>query len=91
MSQCDYRVIRMHVSEPLTENIPKPEFIRLPRSGHKCSITGLSRSALNSLILPSEQNAHSPPVRSHVIKRPGAKTGIRLIEYQSLIEYIRNH
>lgn len=69
----------------------RPEFIRLPPPGRKCSWTGLSRSALNGLILPSAANAFRPPVRSFVLRKPGARTGIRLIDYSSLAEFIRSN
>ncbi len=52
---------------------------------------GLSRSYLNVLILPSDENEFRPPVRSVVLRRKGAKTGVRLINVQSLREYIQSH
>src|SRR4051812_49324395 len=67
----------------------RPEFIRLPKPGKQCQHTGLSRSAVNELILPTEANGHKPPVKSFVLRKRGAKTGIRLIEYDSLASYIR--
>ena len=80
-----------------TENVPtppriqtpaEPEFLRLPPPGVRCPFTGLSRSALNELILPTELNDFKPPVRSFCIRRRGARTGIRLIDYASLKAYI---
>ena len=80
-----------------TENVPtppriqtpaEPEFLRLPPPGVRCPFTGLSRSALNELILPTELNGFKPPVRSFCIRRRGARTGIRLIDYASLKSYI---
>jgi len=68
-----------------------PEFTRLPKPGTLCPYTGLSRSALNMLILPCRQNGNKPPVRSFVLRQRGAKTGIRLIDWQSLRAYIRQH
>lgn len=69
----------------------RPEFIRLPHPGQQCVRTGLSRSAINALILPSAANEFKPPVRSFVLRQRGAKTGIRLIDYESLTSYIRAH
>ncbi len=69
----------------------KPETIRLPRVGSNCPHSGMSRAALNSVILPNEGNNYHPPVESFVLKRKGARTGIRLISYQSLIDYIHLH
>ena len=65
----------------------RPEFLRLPPPRARCPVTGLSRGALNGLILPSPANNFKPPVRSFVLRQRGARTGIRLIDYHSL----RNH
>ncbi len=68
-----------------------PEFIRLPKVGQHCPFTGLTRSGMNSLILPSPANHDSPPVRSFTLRRRGSRTGVRLIDYKSLVDYIRQH
>lgn len=68
-----------------------PEFVRLPKPGQLCPHTGLSRSALNELILPTPRNGHKPPVRSFCLRQRGARTGIRLIDYANLCTYIRAH
>ncbi len=69
----------------------EPEFLRLPPPGVRCPFTGLSRSALNELILPTKQNDFTPPVRSFCLRKRGAKTGIRLVECASLKAYIRSN
>ena len=74
------------VSGPVT-----PEFLRLPKPGLLCQHTGLTRSALNELILPTPRNDGKPPVRSFCLRQRGAKTGIRLVDYASLRNYIRAH
>jgi len=51
----------------------------------------MARSALNGLILPNADNGFRPPVKSFVLRRRGARTGIRLIDYESLVSYIRAH
>ena len=66
----------------------RPEFIRLPKPGTLCPITGLSRSYLNALILPSTVNGHRPPVRSICLRQRGAKTGVRLIDCASLLAFL---
>jgi hypothetical protein len=78
-------------SIPATGSVHKPEFIRLPPAGQKCTFTGLSRSALNALILPAPGNNFEPPVRSFVLRQRGAKTGIRLIDFENLVSFIRQH
>jgi len=65
-----------------------PEFLRLPPPGQLCTWTGLSRSAINELILPTPRNGNRPPVRSFCLRQKGAQTGIRLVSYKSLREYI---
>jgi len=67
------------------------EFLRLPPVGQRCPVTGLSRAALNAWILPSEANGGSPPVKSFCIRQPGARTGIRLISYPHLRQWIMAH
>lgn len=42
--------------------IDKPLYLRLPKSGKRCPATGLSRSTLNDLILPTPSNDFRPPV-----------------------------
>ena len=69
----------------------RPEFCRLPRHAQRCPHTGLSRSALNELILPTAANGFRPPVKSFVLRRNGARTGIRIISYASLVSYILDH
>jgi len=63
-----------------------PEFLRLPRPGKRCSVSGLSRSALNALIL-----GPNPPIRSICIRRRGAVRGIRLIVTDSLRKFLYAH
>lgn len=65
----------------------RPEFIRLPKSGNRCPYTGLSRTGLNDLILPG-LGGTPPPVRSIVLKKPRAIRGIRLIDFDSLMNYL---
>ena len=66
----------------------KPEFIRLPKSGTRCSYTGLSRSKLNQLVLPCKENDFKPSVESKVLRYRGIVRGTRLIVFDSLMEYL---
>lgn len=61
-----------------------PEWIRLPKTGHRCPVSILSRATLNELIL-----GPGAPVRSAVVRKRGNTRGIRLILTESLMEYIR--
>ena len=65
-----------------------PEFIRLPKPGRLCPRTGLTRSALNELVLPTVRNEYRPPVKSFCLRQRGARKGIRLVDYASLRGYI---
>lgn len=69
----------------------QPEFLRLPQPGTRCPVTGLSRSYLNGLILPTEANGHRPPVKSLCLRQRGAKKGVRLISASALLFYLRSH
>jgi hypothetical protein len=65
-----------------------PEFLRLPKSGERCPVTGMSRSSLNLLILPGEDNNFNPPVRSISLRKRGQIRATRLIVCKSLIDYL---
>ena len=67
-----------------------PEFIRLPKPSTLCSRTGLSRSKMNELVLPSELNGFKPPVRSLSLRNRGQTRAVRLIVFDSLISYLRS-
>lgn len=80
--------------EALTSSImagQNPRYIRLPPPGQRCPVTGMSRGALNSLILPSEDNAFRPPVASVSLRRRAAKRGLRLILTASLFAWLERH
>lgn len=72
-----------------TERPDTPEWIRLPKKG-RCPYTGLSRSSLSSLIIPCAANNHRPPVKSVCLRARGAARGIRLISYDSLMDYLNS-
>ena len=79
------QITQANTKEAVTQN--KPEFIRLPKGG-LCPYTNLSRSKLNQLILPCEQNDWKPKVKSICLRQPGAVKGTRLIVLDSLLEYL---
>ena len=65
-----------------------PVYIRLPKPGEKCPITGLSRAKLNKRILPNERNHFNPPVASKSLRKAGAQKGVRLVLLESLMHYL---
>jgi hypothetical protein len=68
--------------------IDHPEYIRLPKPYERCRLTGLSRSTLAELVVPCDANGHKPPVKSLVVKKRGAMRGIRLINFDSLLDHL---
>ncbi|MCX6886964.1 MAG: hypothetical protein NTX27_18205 [Verrucomicrobia bacterium] len=69
----------------------RPEWLRLPAPGQRCQHCGLSRSAINQLILPTPANGGRPQVVSYCLRQRGSRTGIRLVSYDSLKAYIESH
>lgn len=78
------------VAEAARLSVSRPEFIRLPKPRTLCPWTGLSRSKLNELILPSTLNGHRPPVRSVSLRNRGQVRAVRLINFDSLMAYLRS-
>ncbi len=79
---------KSRMTDTPTGAVPKPEWIRLPAPGHRCPYTGLSRSTLNELTIPGPANGNKPTVKSVVLRKRGAVRGIRLINYDSLMQYL---
>lgn len=71
------------VEPPQGTPVTQPTWIRLPKTGQLCPYTGLSRSAMNALIL-----GKNPPVKSVSLKKRCAVRGVRLIHLGSLLDYI---
>ena len=82
-----YTIAPVKSTEPI--NI-KPEFIRLPKPGAQCPWTGLSRGKLNQLVLPCKENGFNPPVRSVSIRQRGQQRGVRLVFFDSLMDYLKS-
>ena len=68
---------------------PTPIYLRLPRPRARCFYTGMSRSALYNLAVPCKANNFRAPVRSVALRQRGAKRAIRLIDFQSLMSFLR--
>ena len=68
-----------------------PVWIRIPRSGETCPLTGLTRSTMLSLVLPCAANRFAPPVVSQLLlSNPTARRGVRLVAYDDLCRHIRS-
>ena len=59
----------------------RPEWVRLPKPGQHCNITGLGRSFLAKLVREGKVDSIS-------LRERGAKKGVRLIRYDSLMSFI---
>ena len=81
-------------TNPPTNQLPSgnssggPVYIRLPKPGQICPISGLKRGKLNELILPNERNQFNPPVVSKRPRKAGAQRGVRLVLLESLMQYL---
>ena len=80
-----------YTSDPLsvaTSAATPAEFMRLPKPKARDPIFGFSRSYINTLVLPCKENGFRPPVRSIVLRKRGAKTGVRLVDLASLRAFL---
>lgn len=68
-----------------------PEFIKLPKAPDREPHTSLSRSRLNQLVLPCKENNYKAPVRSVSLRKRDQKQATRLIDFNSLMEYLYAH
>lgn len=69
----------------------RPECFRLPSGRERDPHFGLGRSYWNGLILATPANDYKPKVKSYVIRRRGSRTGVRLIDYDSAMAFIKQH
>ena len=66
----------------MPDSIDRPIWIRPPSKG-RCPHTSLGRSKFYQLISDGR-------VRSITLREPGSKKGVRLVELQSLLDYIES-
>lgn len=76
------------IESPAAPASVTPIYTRLPKPGTRCLYTGLSRSSLCALVVPSKANGFNPPVPSHVVRGVAATRGIRLIRLDALLQHI---
>jgi hypothetical protein len=72
------------------EHAIAPIYIRLPKWGERDPHFGLTRTALDQLTRPQPFNKFRPPVKSKILKMAGEKSGVKLIDFASLREYLDN-
>lgn len=63
-------------------------WIRLPRPGTRCPVSGLSRSSLAELVRPCARNGYRPPVEARMLRRKGSTRGVLLVSRPALVEYL---
>jgi predicted DNA-binding transcriptional regulator AlpA len=69
----------------LAAGVPLPAYVRAPKKGERCKVTGLSRSFIYQLI-------NSGAVDSVAVPTPGKQgRGARLISTASLIRWVESH
>jgi hypothetical protein len=89
MSAMKQKLHHADVPEPLrsaiTASVHLPEFLRLPKNGQSCPVSGLGRATINTLIL-----GRNPKVKSVCLRRSGATRGVRLVVTESLLGYLRS-
>lgn len=66
-------------------NVITPDFIRFPRSGERCPVSGMPRGTLRDCIAAS-----GGKVTVRVVRRNGATRGVLLIDRQSLVDYLHS-
>ena len=84
---CKLNFLQSLVKVSVSDEHPTPEFIRIPKAG-PCPHTGLCRSTMYGLLIPTEENEYRPPVKSVSLRKRGQVKGTRLVVYQSLIDYL---
>ena len=91
---CSQDVTQLQQTNPPTNHlqtsllIGNTQYIRLPKQGQLCPVTGLSRAKMNELILPNERNHFNPPVASRSLRPEGALKGVRLVLLESLLAFL---
>ena len=76
------------VNQTVIVNPPEPSqqpFLRLPKNGERCQVSGLSRSTLSYLI-----RGKNPKVESIPVTAEDASRGCRLIVTESLISHLNS-
>ena len=63
-------------------------WLRVPRPGFRCPITGLCHESLSELGLPCPVNDVDPPVEGRLLKCRTARRGILLINRASLLKHL---
>jgi hypothetical protein len=71
-------------------NHKDPKFIRLPKQGDKCEWTGLGRSKMSTFLLATKENGFSPPVKSLSLGPKQGSKGVRLVHFDSLMDYLNS-
>ena len=60
---------------------------RVPKPKSTDPFFGAARTFWNQRVLRTKANKFKPDVLSYVVKQPGARRGVRFIDYQSACDY----
>lgn len=66
----------------------RPEFIRLPKPGTNCPITGLSRTSMYNLTVPCPANGYKPDVPAKCLRKRGNQRGTWYVPFEALVAYM---
>jgi hypothetical protein len=71
-------------------NSIESEFLRIPPRDGRCPISGLSRSSIEAICVPSKKNGFNPPVRAKLLRKPEAMRGAWLIPRKAFLDYLNS-
>jgi len=73
-----------HIGAPNSSILPI--YVRVPKKGGRCSLTGLCRTHYYNAI-----NGENPEVQSIVVRSGGSGRGVRLVVVASLLAWLDSH
>lgn len=68
--------------------IHRPAYVRIPRVGEVCPVSGLRKDCMQNLVVPNQSNGFKPPVKSFVMRNPSGKVTLRLVHVESLLAWM---
>ncbi len=66
----------------------RPEFIRLPKPRTSCPHTGMSRTSMYNLCVPTRANGFKPKVPAKCLRVSGNVRGTWYVPYEALVSFL---
>ena len=66
----------------------RPAYVMIPKSGCRCSVSGLNRPQMMDLVIPCQANDFRPPVRCIEERSNKGRVTERRIPTDELLEYL---